>query len=114
MDGAYIVHTKMGVQWKSVWWQRTIEKGNIQDSKLDRFNFYELKYEYIYNTITNKHIERTTNIFESCLPQRIIAVKLDNLMTKLDNQKITKIPLSKNYRMYETLVVRFYEKWRRE
>ena len=31
-------------------------------------------------------------------------------MTKLDNQKITKIPLSKNYRMCETLVVRFYEK----
>ena len=77
MDGGYIVHTKIRVQWKSVPWQRTIEKGNIQDSKLDRFNFYELKYEYIYNTITNKHIERTTSMFVSCLAQRIIAVKLD-------------------------------------
>ena len=42
-----------------------------------------MKYEYINNTITNKHIERTTSMFVSCLAQRIIAVKLDQFNDKI-------------------------------
>lgn len=53
-------------------------------------------------------------MFVSCLPQRIISVKQDQYISKLEDQKITKIRLSKYYCMYETLVVRFYQKWKRE